>query len=147
MAGKVFQTGEPLILDDYRTWEGRAAVFEADQPFTAALEVPLRWQERIIGVLAINADARKRTFNQDEVWLATLFANQAAIAMENARLYEELQARMEELKRTQAQLIQSAKLAAIGELAAGVAHEINNPLTYPWFCWMPIRSNRSFSIW
>jgi PAS domain S-box-containing protein len=129
MAGKVFQTGEPLIVDDYRTWKGRAAVFEANQPFTAVLEVPLKWQEQIIGVLVMDADAQERTFNQNDVWLATLFANQAAIAIENARLYEELQNRMEELKRTQAQLIRSAKLAAIGELAAGVAHEINNPLT------------------
>jgi GAF domain-containing protein len=129
MAGRVFQTGEPLIVDNYRAWEGRVAVFEANQPFTAALEIPLKWQGRIIGVLAIDVDARRRTFNQDDVWLATLFANHAATAIENARLYEELQHRMEELKRTQAQLIQSAKLAAIGELAAGVAHEINNPLT------------------
>jgi two-component system NtrC family sensor kinase len=129
MAGKVLQTGEPLIVDDYRTWEGRAAVFEAEQPFTAALKVPLKWQEQIIGVLAMDADAQKRTFNQNDVWLATLFANQAAIAIENARLYKELRNRMEELTRTQAQLIRSAKLAAIGELAAGVAHEINNPLT------------------
>jgi two-component system NtrC family sensor kinase len=56
-------------------------------------------------------------------------AQPAAIAIENAQLYKDLQDRMEELKRTQAQLIQSARLAAIGELAAGVAHEINNPLT------------------
>jgi PAS domain S-box-containing protein len=101
MAGKVFQTGEPLIVDDYRTWEGRAQMFEADQPFTAVLEVPMKWQERVIGVLAIDADVQKRTFNQDDVWLATLFANQAAIAIENARLYqqtdEKLQIRVKEL--------------------------------------------------
>ncbi len=129
MAGKVFQTGEPFIVDDYRIWEGRAPVFEADQPFTAMLGVPLRWQERVIGALVINADTQKRTFSQNDVWLATLLANQATIAIENARLYKELQDQMEELKQTQAQLIQSAKLAAVGELAAGVAHEINNPLT------------------
>ncbi|MDH4138360.1 MAG: GAF domain-containing protein, partial [Anaerolineae bacterium] len=103
MAGRVFQTGEPLIVDDYHAWEGRAAIFESDQPFIAALQVPLKWQERIIGVLAIDADVQERTFNQDDVWLATLFANQAVIAIENARLYEELQNRIEELKRTQAQ--------------------------------------------
>jgi PAS domain S-box-containing protein len=98
MAGKVFQTGEPLIVSDYRTWEGRALVYEADQPFTAVLGVPLKWRERIIGVLAINADVQKRTFNQDDVWLATLFANQAAIAIENARLYEEDRRRLQELR-------------------------------------------------
>jgi len=86
IAGKVFQTGDPLIVDDYRAWEGRAAVFEADQPFTAVLEVPLKWQERVIGVLVITADVQRRTFNQDDVWLATLFAHQAAVAIENAHL-------------------------------------------------------------
>jgi GAF domain-containing protein len=90
VAGKVFQSGEPMIIDDYRTWEGRATVYEADQPFTAVLEVPLKWQEQIIGVLAINADVQKRTFTQDDLWLATLFANQAAIAIVNARLYEQV---------------------------------------------------------
>ncbi|MFB0535515.1 MAG: GAF domain-containing protein [Anaerolineae bacterium] len=97
MAGKVFQTGEPLIVDDYRTWEGRAPVYETDQPFTAVLEVPLKWQDRISGVLSINADVQKRTFNQDDLWLATLFANQVAVAIENARLYEETQQRADEM--------------------------------------------------
>jgi PAS domain S-box-containing protein len=89
MAGKVFQTGEPFIVDDYRTWEGRATVYEADQPFTAVLEAPLKWQDRTIGVLVIDADAQKRTFDQNDIWLATLFANQAAVAIENAQIYEE----------------------------------------------------------
>jgi PAS domain S-box-containing protein len=89
-AGKVFQTGEPLIVDDYRNWEERAAVFEDDQSLSTVLEVPLKWQKQVIGVLAINADAQRRTFNQEDIWLATLFANQAAIALENARLYEDI---------------------------------------------------------
>ena len=98
MAGRVFQAGEPLIVDDYRTWEGRAPVYETDQPFTATLQIPLKWQERIIGVLAINADVQKRTFNQDDVWLATLFANQATVAIENARLYQETVRRLKEME-------------------------------------------------
>jgi two-component system NtrC family sensor kinase len=58
-----------------------------------------------------------------------IVASQVAVAAENARLYEGLQRQMEELRNTEAQLVQSAKLAAIGELAANVAHEINNPMT------------------
>ena len=68
-------------------------------------------------------------FTQDELRLAEAIALQAAVASENSRLYEAEKQQVAELKRTQAQLIQSTKLAAIGELAANIAHEINNPLT------------------
>jgi PAS domain S-box-containing protein len=95
IAGRVFQTGEPLIVEDYRTWEGRGQLYEADQLLTAVLAVPLKWQKQIRGVLAIT-DVRERTFNQDDVWLATLFANQAAVTIENARLYEKVTERMRE---------------------------------------------------
>ncbi|PYN50791.1 MAG: histidine kinase, partial [Candidatus Rokuibacteriota bacterium] len=65
----------------------------------------------------------------DELRLAEGIALQAAVASENSRLYEGVKQQYAELQRTQAQLIQSTKLAAIGELAANIAHEINNPLT------------------
>jgi two-component system NtrC family sensor kinase len=62
--------------------------------------------------------------------LLEIISRQAGVAIENARLYQTLQQQVEELKRIQTQqLIQSAKLASIGELATNVAHEINNPLT------------------
>jgi len=90
---------------------------------------PIYWKEELIGgfsVLWLN-DAHR--FTADELRLAEGIALQGALAVENSRLYEGVKQQMAELKRTQAQLIQSTKLAAIGELAANIAHEINNPLT------------------
>jgi len=130
MAGKVFQTGEPLIVDDYRTWEGRAPVYEADQPFTAVLEVPLKWQDRIIGVLAIDASAKKRTFNQDDLWLATLFANQAAVAIENARIYEAERKRATQLELIGGVIQKMASILRLDELLPQVVHLIGDTFGY-----------------
>jgi PAS domain S-box-containing protein len=130
MAGKVFQTGQPLIVDDYRTWEGRAPVYEADQPFTAVLEVPLKWRERIIGVLAINADAQQRTFSQDDIWLATLFANQATVAIENARMYEEERERATQLELIGGITQRIASILDLDELLSQVTHLIGDTFGY-----------------
>jgi PAS domain S-box-containing protein len=75
---------------------------------------------------------RIRAFNMPGQRLGVAFENiteQKRAEEERERLYQDLQQRMDELRETQSQLIQSAKLAAVGELAAGVAHELNNPLT------------------
>lgn len=92
------------------------------------LGVPLLFRDQVIGMLALDR-ATVRPFTPDDCELALSFAQQAAMALENAHLYNDLQQQMEQLKQAQMQLVQSAKLAAVGELAAGVAHEINNPLT------------------
>ncbi|HEU5303797.1 MAG TPA: ATP-binding protein [Gemmatimonadales bacterium] len=89
---------------------------------------PLVVQQRDIGLLTGRTLASAKTKADDEQVLK-IVASQVAIAVENARLYEGVTRKIAELRETQAQLIQAAKLAAIGEMAAQVAHEINNPLT------------------
>jgi signal transduction histidine kinase/CheY-like chemotaxis protein len=98
-------------------------------PHKSLLIQPMRWKGGTIGGFAIAWLKEQHRFTTDELRLAEGIALQAAVAAENSRLYEGVKAQMAELKRTQAQLIQSTKLAAIGELAANIAHEINNPLT------------------
>ena len=73
--------------------------------------------------------AQPHRFTPEELRLAEGIALQGGLAIENSRLYEGVKQQMAELKQTQAQLVQSTKLAAIGELSANIAHEINNPLT------------------
>jgi signal transduction histidine kinase/DNA-binding response OmpR family regulator len=124
---KVLEGGRPVIIaNTYR--DDRWRVLPGSEDIHCWMGVPLMVHDRVIGLLNINKE-QPGFYTQHHAELAQAFANHAAIAIENARLYEDLQQQMETLKYTQAQLVQSAKLAAVGELAAGVAHELNNPLT------------------
>src|SRR5437763_6256688 len=98
-------------------------------PHKSLLVQPMRWKGETIGGFAVAWLRDTHRFTTDELQLAQGIALQAAVAAENSRLYEGVKQQMAELKQTQAQLIQSTKRAAIGELAANIAHEINNPLT------------------
>jgi signal transduction histidine kinase len=115
------------VGQDYPVFQADADTYGSGH-IRSWLGVPLLFRDQVIGMLALDR-ATVQPFTAEECELALSFAHQAAMAMENARLYSDLQQQMEELKKTQLQLVQSAKLAAVGELAAGVAHEINNPLT------------------
>jgi PAS domain S-box-containing protein len=98
-AGIVAKTGEPLVVDDYRTWQSRATVFEEKQPFTAVLTVPMIWQGRVTGVIHVLDDTASRRFTQADQELLTLFANHAAIAVESTRLLEQEKRHAEEVTR------------------------------------------------
>ncbi len=97
LGGRVFETGEPIVVDDYRRWPGRSEQYRNETRFSAIIGVPLRWRRDVLGVLEIMADARSRTFTSQDRWLAELFANQVAIAMSNARLVEQSRRRLAEL--------------------------------------------------
>jgi signal transduction histidine kinase/CheY-like chemotaxis protein len=94
---------------------------------TALLCVPLISRERVLGVITLSR-LGPRGFQDEDLELATLFAGQCSAAIANARLYESIKLAFDELRATQAQLVQSAKLNALGEMAGGVAHDFNNIL-------------------
>ena len=126
-------TGKPVTLDElaYRAAQdfGLREVLSDLESAGAALLVPIILDGNLAGVLVIGEKLSGEVFDAVEIDLIQTLAGQTAIALQNARLYGDLQRQMHELKTTQQQLLQAAKLAAIGELAAGVAHELNNPLT------------------
>lgn len=97
-SGLVALTGEPSIINDYQAWPGCVSVHENDPPFTSVLSVPLIWQGRMIGVLQVMDDDRSRYFTETDLELLTLFANQAAIAIENARLFQVEEKRVAQLE-------------------------------------------------
>lgn len=130
IVGWVFQQGQPVLVPDTSEDDRWFAGVDKDSGFTtrSILCVPLQAKGQTIGAIeAMNK--RVGLFDEEDLRLLTSMAAPAATAIENARLYEALRRGMRKLEETQAQLVQSAKLAAVGELAAGVAHEINNPLT------------------
>jgi signal transduction histidine kinase len=119
---------QPLLIPDIR-----AGVPMAGSPLLAGGEcgafsgVPLVARDRVVGVLSVMTD-EPREFAAEEMALLTGLAAQGALALENVRLFADVQGRMEEQQRSMARLVQSSHMASVGLLAGGVAHDINNPL-------------------
>ncbi len=125
--GKAAQSGLAIISNfadqDHRTVQipGTPDVPES------LMSVPLMWSGEVIGVITINAKGHRR-FSDDDLNLLTIFARHVSDAIENARLFENLEKAYKDLNEAQNQLVQSERLRALGEMAGGVAHDFNNIL-------------------
>ncbi|NJN94504.1 MAG: GAF domain-containing protein [Anaerolineales bacterium] len=125
MSGKVWETGRPLIIDDYQSWGGHAAVYKS-YPFTTVMGVPIQLSQEFLGVL--NVVNRPTPFSPGDVELLSLFATQAAIAIRNAQLVDSLQESEQSYKKLFAiERRQAQELYLLEQVRAALAAELDLP--------------------
>ena len=131
LEGKPIHNPDVLADPDYQ-----ASEYQRLGNYRTMLGVPLLREGVPIGVFILTRE-QVRPFTARQIELVTSFADQAVIAIENVRLFDEVQARtkelalsLDELRTAQDRLVQTEKLASLGQLTAGIAHEIKNPLNF-----------------
>jgi signal transduction histidine kinase len=128
-------------FDDTTDPETRDVCWDVYDSLDVRLLVPILFGVDLLGVIAVGPKLSGELIGPDDRQLLRTLANQSAIAIENAQAFDEiaklnetLEARVEErtreLRTTQAQLMQSEKMRSLGQLVAGVAHELNNPIGF-----------------
>ena len=131
LIGSVALTGQARRVDDASATDdllpiARAAV--SRDGIRGFVCVPIRARHRILGTLSLGRQTEDR-FTDEEVALVECVADQIGLALDNARLYGEINRQLDDLRRAQIEVVKAERLSAVNGLAAGVAHEINNPLT------------------
>ena len=120
---------KPIQVPDIRNQPTPVNEIVLREGYRGILVIPLLRPDHIVGALVV----RRKTpgeFPQSTIELLQTFADQSVVAIQNARLFESVEKSLEDLRTAQDRLVQTEKLASLGQLTAGIAHEIKNPLNF-----------------
>jgi PAS domain S-box-containing protein len=128
VTGTVALRREGMVVNDFRTSPYVTPFHLAHTRHTAVVAEPLLYRDRLVGVISINNGDRARSFTETDRLALALLAPHAAIAIENARLYNDARDALMTAQRAQEELVRAETLRALGQMAAGIAHDLNNTL-------------------
>jgi signal transduction histidine kinase/CheY-like chemotaxis protein len=128
-SGQVATTGLPVFVADVQN-DARNLLAQRDREagIVTYLGLPVKIRDTVLGVLTFSTTGPRR-YSADELAYFGSFADHAAIALDNGRLYDDAQRALSDLRAMQRKLVQGETLRALGELAGGAAHHLNNLLT------------------
>ncbi len=131
LTSQIIRTQQPLLINqDLHGRHEEMGIEQIGKQAASYLGVPILAGDEALGVISVQSTESENRFDEDDLRLLSTIAANVGVALGNAEAYRTLEKTLGELKSTQQQLVQQEKLASLGQLTAGIAHEIKNPLNF-----------------